>query len=238
MLAVNELKNLTVPELKKALLERGLNVVGKKQDLINRLTAYLETEEEEKQESPVPEAVTEAPKTSPVKTAKTDTQVPETTETKENAAPEPEVAAAPAKALKDMTDEEKKQLRAEKFGLSTPSNDEIKKAARAERFGVVLSSSTSASPGSIKQNDVSVDPDTLKRRAERFGQVTNSKLAKIEVSEKKEERAKRFGIPSTDPAVETAAKEARAKRFEGQLGNVDDEMKKKRAERFGVITAA
>ena len=131
------------------------------------------------------------------------------------AAPEPEAAAAPAKALKDMTEEERKKLRAEKFGVSS---DEMKKAARAERFGVVLSSSTSGSPGSIKGNEVSVDSDTLKRRAERFGQVTNSKLAKIENSEKKEERAKRFGIPSSDPAAETAAKEARAKRFEGQLG--------------------
>ena len=131
------------------------------------------------------------------------------------AAPEPEAAPAPVKALKDMTEEERKKLRAEKFGIAS---DDAKKAARAERFGVVLSSTTPGSAGSIKQGGVPVDSDTLKRRAERFGQVTNSKLAKIEDSEKKEERAKRFGIPSTDPAAQEAAKEARAKRFEGQLG--------------------
>ena len=115
-----------------------------------------------------------------------------------------------------MTEAEKLQRRAEKFGTK---NDELKKAERAERFGVVLSSSsTSVSAKEIKANDVNVDPETLKRRAERFGEVTNSKLAKIEDSEKKSERAKRFGVPNSDPSAETAAKEARAERFKTQLG--------------------
>ena len=128
---------------------------------------------------------------------------------------EPKETPAVVKPLSEMTEAEKLKRRAEKFGVQS---DELKKAARAERFGVVLSSSTSGSAAGIKSTDVNVDSDTLKRRADRFGQVTNSKLAKIEDSEKKSERAKRFGVPNSDPSAEAAAKEARAERFKEQLG--------------------
>ena len=88
MLAVNDLKNQTVPELKKALLERGLNVVGKKQDLINRLTAFLqaEAEKQEATESAAPEPVKEVEKPAkPVKNAKPETKIPDAVDSsKEN----------------------------------------------------------------------------------------------------------------------------------------------------------
>ncbi len=63
VLAVNDLKGLTVPELKKALLERKLNVTGKKQDLINRLTEYMQ------QEAAKAEEVTEQPESEEPATA-------------------------------------------------------------------------------------------------------------------------------------------------------------------------
>jgi len=234
-LTVSDLKSMTVPELKKALLERKLNVVGKKQDLINRLTEFLDAEaakttvaESEKETSAEkPAAAAQPPAAKPA--------VSETPEaTKENAEPQKEEPVA-VKPISEMTEAERLKLRAEKFGVQS---DELKKQARAERFGVTLSSTTSGSAAVIKSSDVSVDSDTLKRRAERFGQVTNSKLAKIEDSEKKAERAKKFGMPNSDPTAEAAAKEARAERFKGQLGEPEDELKKKRAERFGLISAA
>ncbi|XP_063716692.1 SAP domain-containing ribonucleoprotein-like isoform X2 [Symsagittifera roscoffensis] len=231
--AVNDLKTMTVPELKKLLMEYKLNVSGKKQDLITRLTEYLNAPTEKAAPEPEKEIQSEQPK---VKPATKTTAVPQQAKdsTKENNTPKEETVAV--KSISEMTEAEKLQRRAEKFGTK---NDELKKAERAERFGVVLSSSsTSVSAKEIKANDVNVDPETLKRRAERFGEVTNSKLAKIEDSEKKSERAKRFGVPNSDPSAETAAKEARAERFKTQLGNPDDEMKKKRAEKFGLITAA
>jgi len=190
-------------------------------------------EAETKAAEPMPEvpaqttaetAVVEAP-VSNAKEAQVKTAVESTNE---------QVAEKP-KPVTEMTDAEKLKHRADKFGITS---EELKKAARAERFGVVLSSTTPGSAAGIKSTDVSVDSDTLKRRAERFGQVTNSKLAKIEDDGKKSERAKRFGVPAIDSTSEAAAKEARAERFKGALGNPDDEMKKKRAERFGIISAA
>ena len=65
-LVVSELKSMTVPELKKALLERKLNVVGKKQDLINRLTEFLNAETKAAEPEPEKKVVE---KSSPVKEA-------------------------------------------------------------------------------------------------------------------------------------------------------------------------
>ena len=90
MVAISELKNLTVPELKKALLERGLNVVGKKQDLINRLTTHLQEEEAQKQKvadapTPAPAKEVEKPAPKSVKTAKAETKTGEAADSaKEN----------------------------------------------------------------------------------------------------------------------------------------------------------
>ena len=75
----------------------------------------------------------------------------------------------------------------------------------------------------------SVDLDTLKRRAERFGQSTSSTMQKLELQEKIKERESRFGkveITSTEP------KRARVTAPNSNL--LVDEKMKKRAERFGV----
>ena len=60
-LVVSELKSMTVPELKKALLERKLNVVGKKQDLINRLTEFLNAETKAAEPEPEKKVVEKSP---------------------------------------------------------------------------------------------------------------------------------------------------------------------------------
>ena len=63
--AVNDLKTMTVPELKKLLMEYKLNVSGKKQDLITRLTEYLNAPTEKAAPEPEKEIQSEQPKVKP-----------------------------------------------------------------------------------------------------------------------------------------------------------------------------
>ncbi|CAH0389396.1 unnamed protein product [Bemisia tabaci] len=87
---------------------------------------------------------------------------------------------------------ERLEMRAQKFG--TPLSDDAKKAARAERFGTPGGTKGSSSIGPTVVSSIEV----LKKRAERFGCTTASKLVKNEMQEKLEQRAKRF---KADPQI-------------------------------------
>lgn len=92
--------------------------------------------------------------------------------------------------LKVLTEKERLQLRAKKFGA--PVDSDIKKMARAERFGTKVESSN-GSKTSITSSAVPVSADVLKKRAERFGVSVSTQMIKIENQEKLQKRQERFG---------------------------------------------
>ncbi|CAF3689288.1 unnamed protein product [Rotaria socialis] len=96
----------------------------------------------------------------------------------------------------DLATGDRFQQRLERFGTIAPA---AKKLSRALRFG------TTTEP---------IDPQTKKRRLERFGVVVDSAE---NAQDKKRQRAERFNVNS--PTVP-----------------IDDETKQKRINRFGVVT--
>ncbi|KAI7878226.1 hypothetical protein K492DRAFT_209120 [Lichtheimia hyalospora FSU 10163] len=100
---------------------------------------------------------------------------PSTTTTSPSPKPLPKATAAAASKNDDI---EKKLERAKRFNV--PLDEKTKQQMRAERFG----------SGKKATSSSGVDPEVLKRRAERFGIVT-----KEAEDEKKRKRAERFGIP-------------------------------------------
>ncbi|XP_069908462.1 SAP domain-containing ribonucleoprotein isoform X4 [Oryctolagus cuniculus] len=123
-----ELHKLKLAELKQECLARGLETKGIKQDLINRLQAYLEEHaEEEANEEDVLGDETEEEEPKPI-------ELP----VKEEEPPEKNIDVAAEKKVVKITSEipqtERMQKRAERFNV--PVSLESKKAARAARFGI------------------------------------------------------------------------------------------------------
>ncbi|KAM6112328.1 SAP domain-containing ribonucleoprotein isoform 3-T4 [Phoenicopterus ruber ruber] len=163
-----ELHKLKLAELKQECLARGLEAKGNKQDLINRLQAYLEehAEEEANEEDVLGEEIERMQKRA-------------------------ERFNVPVSL------ESKKAARAARFGLATVSTkglsadskptvnmDKLKE--RAQRFGLNVSSLSKKSE----------EDEKLKKRKERFGIVTSSAGAGAteDTEAKKRKRAERFGI--------------------------------------------
>ncbi|XP_067386011.1 SAP domain-containing ribonucleoprotein isoform X2 [Emydura macquarii macquarii] len=182
---VVELHKLKLAELKQECLARGLEVKGNKQDLINRLQAYLdEHAEEEANEEDVLGEETEEEEQKPVEPP-----------AKEEEPPEKSADVGAEKKVVKITSEipqmERMQKRAERFNV--PVSLESKKAARAARFGM----STASTKGlSADSKPTSEDDEKLKKRKERFGIVTSSAGAGAteDTEAKKRKRAERFGI--------------------------------------------
>ncbi|XP_065275384.1 SAP domain-containing ribonucleoprotein isoform X2 [Emys orbicularis] len=180
-----ELHKLKLAELKQECLARGLEVKGNKQDLINRLQAYLdEHAEEEANEEDVLGEETEEEEQKPVEPP-----------AKEEEPPEKSADVDAEKKVVKITSEipqmERMQKRAERFNV--PVSLESKKAARAARFGM----STASTKGlSADSKPTSEDDEKLKKRKERFGIVTSSAGAGAteDTEAKKRKRAERFGI--------------------------------------------
>uniref|UniRef100_A0A452RJ99 SAP domain-containing ribonucleoprotein n=1 Tax=Ursus americanus TaxID=9643 RepID=A0A452RJ99_URSAM len=155
-------------ELKQECLARGLETKGIKQDLINRLQAYLEEHaEEEANEEDVLGDETEEEEPKPI-------ELP----VKEEEPPEKTVDVAAEKKVVKITSEipqtERMQKRAERFNV--PVSLESKKAARAARFGI------SSVPSKGKNTETSkkkVNLDKLKERAQRFGLNVSSISRKV-----------------------------------------------------------
>ncbi|XP_036107032.1 SAP domain-containing ribonucleoprotein isoform X3 [Molossus molossus] len=156
-------------ELKQECLARGLETKGIKQDLINRLQAYLEEHaEEEANEEDVLGDETEEEEPKPI-------ELP----VKEEEPPEKTVDVAAEKKVVKITSEipqtERMQKRAERFNV--PVSLESKKAARAARFGI----SSISSKGLSSDIKPMVNLDKLKERAQRFGLNVSSISRKINV---------------------------------------------------------
>uniref|UniRef100_A0A9L0K4D2 SAP domain-containing ribonucleoprotein n=1 Tax=Equus asinus TaxID=9793 RepID=A0A9L0K4D2_EQUAS len=202
-------KNIAkLAELKQECLARGLETKGIKQDLINRLQAYLEEHaEEEANEEDVLGDETEEEEPKPI-------ELP----VKEEEPPEKTVDVAAEKKVVKITSEipqtERMQKRAERFNV--PVSLESKKAARAARFGI----SSVPSKGLSSDTKPMVNLDKLKERAQRFGLNVSSISRKSEDDEKLKKRKERFGIVTSSAGTGTTE---------------DTEAKKrKRAERFGI----
>jgi len=239
-----------VADLKAELKAKGLPVSGNKQDLIERIQnslldegddlldqddsmtaeAILKAEEELKVTKPTaaPKINREGPivaesveKTEPVVT-KTDPKPPG----KENAPANGTPSKASEITSPDKTDD-KLKARADRFGGS--QSDVAKKAARAARFGI-SEGSGGAAEGKKKLGEApAVDPDTLKKRAERFGGSVSSTLKNVEVQEAIKRRQERFGV-----VEKNEPKPKKVMLNSGANSIVLDEKMKARQQRFGL----
>ncbi|XP_017514043.1 SAP domain-containing ribonucleoprotein isoform X1 [Manis javanica] len=225
-----ELHKLKLAELKQECLARGLETKGIKQDLINRLQAYLEEHaEEEANEEDVLGDETEEEEPKPI-------ELP----VKEEEPPEKTVDVAAEKKVVKITSEipqtERMQKRAERFNV--PVSLESKKAARAARFGI----SSVPSKGLSSDPKPMVNLDKLKERAQRFGLNVSSisrrqllfSLYCLRIFQMWKRRSKvdfeklkmsSEGL-SLEPSYSTMEKTSE-----------DDEKLKKRKERFGIVTS-
>ncbi|XP_052224418.1 SAP domain-containing ribonucleoprotein-like isoform X1 [Dreissena polymorpha] len=224
---MEDFTKMKVADLKKLCKERGLAASGSKAELVERLRAPVATEAASldseldfidehllDSDSVLEESIDLKEKPKPEKV-----EVKKKPETKAPVSPPGESETKPvvAKISSSLTPAEKIKQRAERFGVV---NEDMKKQLRAERFGASDASGKGASGGNV---------DVLKKRAERFGQVTASTLSKTEEEERIRKRKERFGEITS--ATNNAPKIAKIS-FNASAG--DKDKLKKRAERFGM----
>ncbi|NWQ86212.1 SARNP protein, partial [Burhinus bistriatus] len=192
-----ELHKLKLAELKQECLARGLEAKGNKQDLINRLQAYLEehAEEEANEEDVLGEEI----------------EVSHLLGGLLHASPHPQnLLSVPSESSLFLSSSflslQRMQKRAERFNV--PVSLESKKAARAARFGLAT----------VSTKGEEVNMDKLKERAQRFGLNVSSLSKKSEEDEKLKKRKERFGIVTSSAGAGAtedteAKKRKRAERF-------------------------
>lgn len=140
---------------------------------------------------------------------------------------EPETAATvvlSSTQVKDATEKpnsdlERRQRRAERFGVSVQMSEEEKRRVRAARFGGSLTDAPEAKSSGVGVTKVE-EEKKRKARAERFGLPVSSTPESEEA--KKKARLVRFGL-----GVEEEKREARAARFGLQLNNSNTDVNKK-----------
>lgn len=263
-MADTDFSSMAVAELKEALKAKGLTTTGKKSDLVERLQLAMEPQDDDlledanvllgEDDDDIPLAIkkpvtktVEKPKpakiTSPIKLDESKPKGSEVTADAENK----------TEKKGGMTDAERAAARAAKFGSSISGPDvasEAKKQSRAERFGIKV--------GKIGDAPTA-DLETLKKRAERFGQSSATAMKKAEMDEKIRKRQERFGV--VEPEVKKFKKAGVLANIElnktlktdddtkksSDTGETADEKKKKitpivmdeklqkRAERFGAV---
>uniref|UniRef100_A0A8C9FIC0 SAP domain-containing ribonucleoprotein n=1 Tax=Pavo cristatus TaxID=9049 RepID=A0A8C9FIC0_PAVCR len=193
-----ELHKLKLAELKQECLARGLEAKGNKQDLINRLQAYLEehAEEEANEEDVLGEEIEE------------EEQKPAEPPTKVEEPPVKSPDSSLSSSGFFFSHLQRMQKRAERFNV--PVSLESKKAARAARFGLAT----------VSTKGEKVNMDKLKERAQRFGLNVSSLSKKSEEDEKLKKRKERFGIvTSSAGAGATEDTEVKAHEVESSRGD-------------------
>lgn len=113
------------------------------------------------------------------------------------------------KKFSEMTMQERLELRAKKFGISTNPTPTTTTTSSA-------SSDKAISQAPVVSSEKQVE--LLKKRAERFGCVTSTNLAKLDAEERRLKRMQRFGgekqqTPTSNPSSDEWAEKAR-KRLE------------------------
>lgn len=152
------------------------------------------------------------------------------------AAAEPTTDDSSPKPVKAMTDAERAAARAARFGATPAVDTDEKKLARAQRFGlpVTTAGATNGKIGAAPTADL----DTLKKRAERFGQTTSNTMKKLELDEKIKKRQERFGeVKNGGSEVKKAKIEVNKSLVEAKVDPAIAEKLKKRAERFAVASS-
>jgi len=208
---VIDLASKTVTELKAECKARNLPVSGKKSELISRLEDYMTKNEgaeiteddlleepdvslgEESQEN-------ESPPAEKAEEASPSEETPEATVEKTEEERKLERAKKFGIEAPEIVDDKKKS-RAERFGLPTPTaangggakkggavaadpEMDAKKKSRAERFGLTVNQKRKAK---LEGTDIAIDADKLKKRQERFGNISAAAT-----DDKKAARAARF----------------------------------------------
>jgi len=140
------------------------------------------------------------------------------------------------KTIKEMTDAERAAIRAAKFGGTAVAETEDKKLARAQRFGLPVTASSNGKASKIGAAPVA-DLETLKKRAERFGQTTSNVVKKMEEDEKIKKRQERFGEVKNGNSAKKMKIEVNKSLVEKKVDPDLAEKLKKRAERFGAASS-
>jgi len=228
---VIDLHSMKVTELKSELKSRGLPVSGAKADLIDRLETYMREHEgvevvEEEEEESVEKASDEKSSAEKVEAESNDISV-NANESQEKVNEEEEVAGSPPPQNSISTNEEETDQSATVENLLTGLTEKDRKMARANRFA----------GGSITGNTI----DELKKkneRANRFGTESSTNTSSSAKPDTLKRRAERFGLPlknegGSKPNV-TASSTVAASTISTSLGGVDAKKLKTRAERFGM----
>jgi SAP domain-containing ribonucleoprotein len=127
-----------------------------------------------------------------------------------------------------LTTDEKKSLRAQKFG-------DNKLSIRAQRFGL-NTKSDSNEPKLVSNTDSTNVNEKLKKRAERFGAIVSDKMKKIDASEKLLKRKERFGVITVTKTDSTISPNANKSKKAIVFSTKDDDRKRQRLERFGGVS--
>ncbi|KAG8039748.1 hypothetical protein G9C98_000477 [Cotesia typhae] len=207
---LSELSKMKVADLKVELKQRGLPTTGNKNELVERLQLAIHGDsalslDENAEEILDEDAVLErklSTDTNPVSAKKIvlnrNSIIEEIKVDKSNNEEPPKSveAAEPQKRVIKLSEvgiKERLEMRAKKFGV--PLSESAKKEARSARFN--SSNQSDKSAASIKI-PVETSVETLKKRAERFGTVSNV-TEKVELLEKIEKRKARFGEVQVQP---------------------------------------
>ncbi|XP_060593403.1 SAP domain-containing ribonucleoprotein-like isoform X3 [Ruditapes philippinarum] len=217
-ISAEDFGKMKVADLKKALKERGLPLTGTKSELLERLKSAVQSEEDSILDDSVDLSV---PKPAP-KPAVVDKEAePVVKKITSPQKTDDEAESKPKLVSTQLSAEERMKQRAERFGVV---NEDLKKQIRAERFG------TSSPSSKLSTAGAGADTDALKKRAERFGQVLSPALSKVDEAEKIRKRKERFG----DVTSATNNGPNKPKLVKITMSSAEEEQKKKRAERFGM----
>ena len=228
---LDALPKMKVSELKDILKALDLPTSGIKTTLIERIQLHFAEEDKQEEEDEVEEVEAEVEE---AEVEEADAEESELLKENQPAAEYIEVKKTEettAEPEKELTDDDKKKARAEKFGLQT---DDEKKEVRAAKFGI--------------DTDTAVEAKK-EQRAAKFGVAAVTKTAG---ADKKAERAARFGngttttttspsnnklsVSSEDKTVETEKMKKRAARFNldsqpaakaVKLDDISDKLKEK-----------
>ncbi|CBY14882.1 unnamed protein product [Oikopleura dioica] len=197
----------TVADLKKECKERGLKVSGTKAELVERIEEAIAEGNDTLETTGgniEDELLAEVEEPEPVLADQTEEKKSEEAVEEEEAPKEIEKEASPAAEEDEVAKkisraerfgieaeeivEKKKMSRAERFGLpaAEKAKTDEKKRARAERFGTANGTTgATAKKSKLEGMDVSIDPEKVKKRMERFGAIDDA-------DSKKKQRAARF----------------------------------------------
>ncbi|WRT70263.1 uncharacterized protein IL334_007258 [Kwoniella shivajii] len=240
-----KLQKLKVTELKELLANHHLVQTGKKDDLVKRLLDNNVTLEDDSTEELVdPDAVNDTPQSdappAAAQTSAASSSLPPAAEPPTNEASEP--------SPEDLTPEQKAmKARAERFGI--PFNPNAKPKSSNSRNGV--KESTAAKPKSTPAATTSAASITAPQKKEKAGAIDSASLgisedvlakraAKFGLPEKKEQPKASAPVTPTSTSVSTPKLQPKAESKKAEVTPemaeklaVEEEKKRKRAEKFG-----